>query len=452
MPSRDNPNPHDSHFETDEAHFPIRATIEAVLHGLALIVLAFLIWQAVHALRQRPDVYAAGDDVHASLVQWTTRQAPERAHVALDSVPTPPLRDWLAAFPGAGTQTSWEGVSLNPTAVTVEPVADPRHKVRIWVAAPNKSEVALGDELGGIDSLPVASGGAVVTVPAIQGKVRATVGGTTATTMLRDSLTIKSVLVIGVASWEAKFIAASLEEYGWKVDARFGLSPKSGDVVQNVTQGNIQIDTSRYAAIVVLDTLSSRYASQIADYVRKGGGLIAAGDAASMSAFSELLPARAGGLPSEERDFGLDSVVPRTALALSPLTQLKSNAVAIEKRRDSVAVAAQRVGRGRVLQVGYHDTWRWRMGGTENTLEPFRGWWSTMVSSIAYAPGHPVANTTPVEPTPMASLVSILGKPAHHVAPTGSFLDDPRLLPFLFGLLMVAFLAEWASRRLRGQP
>jgi len=92
------------------------------------------------------------------------------------------------------------------------------------------------------------------------------------------------------------------------------------------------------------------------------------------------------------------------------------------------------------------------MGGIEKSADPFRGWWSGMVSSIAYAPRHSIENSSPVEPTPMASLVSILGAPTSQKAPGGSILDDPRLLPVLFGVLMFAFLVQWASRRLRGQP
>lgn len=451
MPSRVNSSSRDDRFETEEHVFPVRAAIEAFLHVVAVVVLAFLIWEAVHVLRQRPAVYASGNSVRSSLVQWTTRQAPEKAHVALDSVPTPDLRDWIAAFPGAGTQMSWEGVSLRPSAVAVEPVPDPKHKVRIWAAAPAKSVVSIGDALGGIDSVTVDNGGAVITVPGVTGDVSATVNGTKATTVLRDSLTVKPVLVLGVASWEPKFILASLEEYGWKVDARFSISPKSGDVVQNVVPSAVQIDTSKYAAVIALDTSASRYAGQIADYVRKGGGFIAAGDAAAMGVFADLMPGKAG-TPTEPHDFTIDSATPRTALSLAPLTQLKSNAVPIEMRGRDVAVAARRVGNGRVLQVGYEDTWRWRMGGIEKTMDPYRNWWATMVSSIAYAPRHPIANSSPVEPTPMASLVSILGTPTSQKPPTGSFLDDPRLLPALFGLLMFAFLVEWASRRLRGQP
>jgi len=453
MPSRVNPTTSrsDERFETEETFFPVRATIEAVLHGVALVALAFLVWQAVHVLRQRPAVYAAGNSVRASLVRWTTRQAPEKAHVALDSVPTPDLRDWIAALPGAGTQMSWEGGSLRPSAVAVEPVPDPKHKVRIWVAAPAKSMVSLSDALGGIDSVDVETGGAVLTVPGVEGDVGATVNGTKATTVQRDSLTIKPVLVLGVASWEPKFIMASLEEYGWKVDSRFSISPKSGDVVQNVVPSAVQIDTSKYAAVIAVDSSAQRYAGQIAEYVRKGGGFIATGDAAALPAFAELMPGHPG-TASQEHDFDLDSVTPRTAISLAAISQLKPNAVPIEMRAHEVAVAARRVGQGRVLQVGYLDTWRWRMGGIEKSIDPYRNWWATMVSSIAYAPRHPIANSSPVEPTPMASLVSILGTPTSQKPPSGSFLDDPRLLPALFGLLMFAFLVEWGSRRLRGQP
>jgi hypothetical protein len=148
----------------------------------------------------------------------------------------------------------------------------------------------------------------------------------------------------------------------------------------------------------------------------------------------------------------IDSLAPRKMLQLAPLRQLKPTALAIESRGNDVAAAAWRVGQGRVLQVGYLDTWQWRLGGIGETVSPYRGWWSTMVSSIAFAPRYPRIAAASVEPTPMASLVSILGAPESKAKEEGSIMDDPRLLPFLFGLLMTTLLAEWASRRLRGRP
>jgi hypothetical protein len=56
-----------------------------------------------------------------------------------------------------------------------------------------------------------------------------------------------------------------------------------------------------------------------------------------------------------------------------------------------------------------------------------------------------------VEPTPVATLVATLGTPSRQAQARGTLLDDPRLLPILFALLMAMLFAEWTSRRLRGQ-
>jgi hypothetical protein len=441
-------------FETeDERSFPVRSTIEWILRAISIIVLVFLIWQAFHLLRQRPTGRAEGEAIEDALVRWSTRESPQQIHVAFDSVPSPEYRDWLAAFPAAGTQKSWEGATLQPSAVTVEPVADPKGSVRIWVAAPSGATVTVSDTLGIIDSVNVTTGGGVITAPNAEGLIRATVGGTSASAELRDSLKVKPVLVLGIASWEGKFIMASLEEHGWKVDARFQVTPiGKGVVVQGPPEP--KIDTANYAAVIVLDSSAAKYAGAITTYVRQGGGLIVTGYAAPLAAFSSLVPAGNVVVPDMlmEDVPESDSLAPRQVLQLAPLRQLKPTAIAIESRGNDVAAAAWRVGQGRVLQVGYLDTWQWRMGGKGETVTPYRTWWSTMVSSIAYAPRYPRTAANAVEPTPMASLVSILGAPESKAAEESSFLDDPRLLPFLFGLLMATLLAEWASRRLRGRP
>jgi hypothetical protein len=307
------------------------------------------------------------------------------------------------------------------------------------------------DTLSEIDSLRMRSGGAVVTAPHVDGTVRAIVGGTAATSLLRDSLTIKPVLVLGIVSWEGKFILASLEEHGWLVDAQFPLSPKTaGTVIQG--DPDLKIDTAHYGAVILLDTSSARYASQISDFVRQGGGVIATGDAAALPAFASLMPGVASGQLLSS-GFDTDTIHPRRAFAMRPITQLKPGAVAIEKRdNNQIAVAGRRIGTGRVLQVGYTDTWRWRMGGMENDpMHDYEAWWSSMVSSIAYAPRTPLSVSTSVEPTPMASLVATLGPAEVEQAPHPNPLDDPRLLPILFGIMMGAFFLEWASRRLRGR-
>lgn len=436
----------------------LRATVEWVLRGASLLLLGFLIWQAFHALGERPMGRAQGADVRSALVRWSTRESPGRAHVVFDSIaaPSPDVRDWLAALRGAATRTSWYGPELKPSAIAVNPVPDPTHPVRIWVAAPVANGVLVRDALGVIDSVTVrAGGGAVFTTSHVNGVVRAGTGDSdagAATAVLRDSLSIKPVLILAIASWEAKFILASLEEYGWKIDARLGLSP-AGDVVQGPP--SLRIDTAHYAAVIALDTSAAKYAERISSYVREGGGFIAAGDAAALPAFAMLLPGKTASA-LQDAPFEADSAHPRRSLALTPLTQLKPDAVIIETRDGkaggNTAVAARRIGTGRVLQVGYLDTWRWRMGGLDNPVSDYRAWWSTMVSSVAYAPRTAYPVTASVEPTPLATLIATLGPSVQLAAERGTFLNDPRLLPILFVVLMSMLFAEWSSRRLRGRP
>jgi hypothetical protein len=426
-----------------------RATLEWILRFAMLIALAFAIWQAVHALRQRPGARVAGGPsaVRTALARWSTVEAPNRGHVVLDSVPAADIRDWIAALPAAGTRTSWEGASLEPAAISVEPIVDPRSSVRVWVAAPSHSSLSISDSLGLIDSVAARANGSVVTVADINGIVRASVGGTTATAAQRDSVTVKPVLVIGVAGWEGKFVVASLEEHGWKAAARFGLAP-TGDVTQGASGANI--DTLHYSAVIAIDTAVAKYAAAITEFVRRGGGFIAAGDAAGLPQFAALLPATASAaLP--DAPFEADSVNPRRALALRPLVNLKPDAVLIEKLDANNAVAARRVGAGRVLQVGYLDTWRWRMGGFDDPLRAHRGWWSAMVSSVAYAPSTALAQNGVTDATPLSTLVSTLGPAAPQPPVRAGLANDPRLLIALFALILGALLIETASRRLRGK-
>jgi len=436
-----------------------RRTLERVLRGVSLVVLVLLIWQALHALRERPVSRAEGRAIPKALVRWSTSESPAQADVVFDSatVPQPEIRDWLAALRRTGTRTSWFAPALGASAIHVSPVPDPKRPVRVWVAAPGGSAVKLRDQLGVIDSTAVRAGaGVVFTTSHVNGVVQASLGdratGSAASAVLRDSVTVRPVLVLGIAGWQGKFVLASLQENGWTVDARFGLAP-TGDVRQGAT--TIRIDTARYSAVIAIDSSATKYARQIGAYVRNGGGFIAVGEAASLGAFASLLPGSAGA-PLERAPFEADSLHQRNALALAPIGSLKKGAVAVESRDVKegriVAVAAQRVGRGRVLQVGYLDDWQWRMGGLGEPATQHRDWWSRMVSSVAYAPSSPIASDASVEPTPVATLVATLGPPVNQATARVSILQDPRLLPLMFALLMTTLFAEWASRRLRGLP
>jgi len=98
-----------------------------------------------------------------------------------------------------------------------------------------------------------------------------------------------------------------------------------------------------------------------------------------------------------------------------------------------------------VLQVGYDDSWRWRMAGGPGSEAAHRDWWSRVVSSVAYAPV--TANTqSRTFDAPVASLFGKLGPP--RPAPVSSRgTVDPRLM---LALILLLLLVEWTSRRLRG--
>lgn len=427
------------------------------MRALAFVALGALLAYTIYARRQSPPARAAGGEVAEALVRWSTYEAPGRVHVTFDSAPSPDVRDWLAALNGAGTETTWGGAAPPPTAVTVEPVADPARPVRVWAAAPSGARIVLRDALGGLDSATAGRTGARIVLPNLEGPVRAMVASTggvaEASAALRDSLVLRPVLLLGQAGWEAKFVFAALEEHGWKVDARLAVAP-SGDVRQGPAA--VRVDTARYAAVIALDSVAGRYARQIIRYVQNGGGLLALGDGAALASLAPVLPAVVTGPPSLPGVF-TDSIAPRNALSLAPLGRVKEGALVLETRTgqagraDVIAAAAWRAGEGRVVQVGYHDSWRWRMNGpSDDPVRGHRAWWAALVSGVAYAPQVAQPVTQLLEPTPLASLVAALGRASPRPAAVAGVLDDPRLVPLLFGLLLAALFFEWASRRLRG--
>lgn len=427
----------------------LRIGLERTAHVAALVLIALLIGHALYAQRARPSLRAEGLEVGEALVRWSTSVNPRRIHAAIDSVPAPSVRDWLAALPGAGTEAGWDGETPAPSAVSVEPVADPRKPSRVWVATSPGARVHLSDGLGAVDSASVDGHGAVFVLPRLEGRIRATLDGQgLATNALRDSVSIKSALVVGMAGWEGKFVAAALEEHGWEVDARFAVAP-SGDVEQGPAR--IRLDTARYSFVVAMDSVIRRYADQLPRYVRRGGGLIVLGEASSVPGLGSLLPAR-WGIPTRPVDFRPETADdPRRSFALGDLYNLKPGAIALEMRDDDVAVAGWRVGDGRVIQVGYLDTWRWRMAGLDDdAVEGHRMWWAALASGVAYGPRFDRTVTEKAEPTPRATLVETIGTPAPAELEIASILDDPRLLPLLFGAAVGLLFLGWMSRRLRG--
>ncbi len=422
----------------------VRPRAEWLLRGLALLLLVWSLVQVVRSRGRGGIETSRSAELRSALARWSTVASPAQVHVRLDHPPPGVERDWLAALPGAGTSVAWSGPSLLPTAITTDPIADPAGGITVSVAAPPEARVVLRDTLGPLDSAQAGAAGVRFDVPKPRNTVDAVVGAVTARDAVHDSLGLHRLLVIGRAEWETKFAIAALEERGWTVDAHIVVSPKS-----DVRQGRItDIDTANYSAVLAIDTTAARYAPAIARYVREGGGLVLWAPAAKAPVLAALAPGLPGTLIPDDGRIPVDSV-PREALELTPITSLKPDAIVLERRGDDVALAARRVGPGRVVETGYVNSWRWRMAGGETAPEAHRTWLARLVASVAYATRHAVA-AAPTDVAPLATLVDRLGPATSGAITRRDARATERLLRWVFGIVCGALLLEWASRRLRG--
>jgi hypothetical protein len=252
---------------------------------------------------------------------------------------------------------------------------------------------------------------------------------------------VRSVVVIGRASWEGKFIVSALEELGWPVIARFVVAP-SVDVVEGAMPA---LDTAHVAAVIATDSIIGSQAGAVERFVRSGGGLILAGP----SSMSPSLRAIAPGLLGARTH---PAMQPTDTISLGstgfyPVASLGTGAVPVDRRPAGIALAARRVGAGRVLQVGYDDTWRWRMAGAPGSERAHREWWSRLVGSVAYVPSE-APRSDSSSAAPLARLVGRLGPAiSRPVAPVSRGPVDPRIL---IAIIMTLLIIEWGSRRLRG--
>jgi len=368
--------------------------------------------------------------------------------VVTDTALDPVHRDWLAAERASGRGVRWGGTPVPPVAVSVEPLADPAGGARVLVASAAGAKVRITDSLGVLDSAVALGGGTTLTVPRLVGGAHGTSGGQTAQGHLADSLVVRRIVVFGSPSWETKFVIAALEERGWQVDARMPLSPDTA-VMQGASG---RLDTARVAAVVALDASAARAARSIEAFVRQGGGVVLGPAAAADPAFARL---RAGmvGARQPAPMIEIRAGDPRRALPLVAIGRLVEGGVALERRDGAVAVAARRLAAGRVVQLGYDETWRWRMSGPDGSVEAHRAWWSSVAGSVAYRATVGLPPAVSPHDAPLARMVARLG-PSDSILTTdvvsGRGGAPRRPAWWLFGLGLAALVAEWGSRRLRG--
>lgn len=413
---------------------------------IALRICAFGVigWMFGQSLRPNAGVRverASGANVSTHLPSWTRQPSNVTLHAQLDAAPDAWIVDWLAALRHSGHVVTWSG-SPPAIAVAADAVAGPVASVHVAVAGPDGAVIHLRDDAGPLDSIRISTMGATVTTPGISGDLIATSGVQRATIRSPDTAHTRAVVVIGSAGWEGKFIATALEERGWPVIARFVVAPGVA-----VSQGApLPLDTSRVAAVIAVDTAVQSLASSLDAYVRSGGGLVIAGPASLSPALATL---RAGTSSARFTPTALPGdTVGLGATGFYPVASLAPGSIPLERRgpNGGIAVAARRIGAGRVIQVGYDDSWRWRMTGGPPAEAAHRVWWSRVVASVAYAPApRPRADEGAA---PVANLVARLG-PARPERPVSlaSRAVDQRIL---MAIALVLLLGEWASRRLRG--
>jgi hypothetical protein len=419
-----------------------RAALETLLRVVVLALLAWLLISALRVQRHGAIARATTATLAQQLAAWSTSESPSAAHVRIEHPPDGRQRDWLAAFAGAGTNVGWDGPSFLPTAISIEPRVDPARGTDVSIAAPENTVIALSDTLGVLDSARASRTGLRTYVPRVRGFVDARATPVVARAAVHDSVALRKLLLIGEAGWEAKFTLAALEERGWIVDAHIIVSPKS-----DVRQGKIaEIDTAHYAAVVAIDSTAARYTDRITTFVQQGGGLVLWSPAARAHGLAALAPgAGVASMITDDLDVPPDSA-PRSVLELAPITALREDAVVLERRGADVSLAARRIGRGRVLETGYTNSWRWRMAGGSDAPARHREWIAGLVATVAAGSYHEIA-AAPGNVAPLATLIDKLGSPT---AASAASLDPAILARWMFGVICAALLLEWASRRIRG--
>lgn len=398
--------------------------------------------------------------VRQSLVNGASNRNSLRAvHVLASQVPSDAGRALLSAASVVGVPVSWTDSTKNgAVAIEARALIDPRGGYALRVAAPNGTAVAIRDSLGLIDTVRASGGGGSVVVGRLAGSVSASSGSSRANTVAPTPQTIRRVLLFAEPGWEAKFTTAALEERGWIVEARYAIGKNVA-----VTQGApVAPDTSRYAAVIALDSSAAPQGAAIRRYALSGGGVIIAGAATTLREFGNMLPGRVGerqpGVPG-----ALETDTPLSGLGWRPITPDSDAAIVARSPRKTNAatasIVARRFGAGRVIESAYDGVWEWRMAGPDGSLDAHRQWWSTLVSSVAYAPeqvrdssGEPIGDSrdAPGSVAPYADARARLGKSSPMPVVEARTDGGTRWELVLMLVTVVALVAEWSSRRLRG--
>jgi hypothetical protein len=419
----------------------MRTRVERILRVVA--ALALIGW-VLNALRPEPArrAIAAGQQLAAALDRWTRADPARTLHVRLDTVPDAAHSAWLAALRAAGAHVSWSSSAIPATAVTAFRSPSPSGDVVVMSATTGDGDPVLSDDLGPIDTLSGVRLTHVSRIPDSEGTLVLTSHGQAARAHVDTAVRRSQVLVVGTPGWESKFVIAALEERGWLVDSRLRISP---DHV--VTQGSrAALDTSRWSAVVLLDSAAAAATPNVERFAREGGGVVLVADANRAGNVASLLSWRAAAREVAPLGTAAGDTLWRGMSRIPLEARANPGAITIESRAARGMILVRRHYGGRVAAVGYDNTWRWRMAGGDNSVAEHSAWWSRIVASVA-ARSTPRASSGSA---PLASLHDRLGAPS----PAPNALADvaaSHVLPHILGALLVgALFAEWVLRRKRG--
>ena len=433
-----------------------------VLHVTGLLCMLLLAWRLfMPRAPEHTAVQVGANGVLDVPVPQLLRAQSDSVRVSMLAPPDARTRALLRAMRGSGRRLSLSAPAmLSPIAVAVEEEWRASGGTRVQVASRGRALLAISDAAGLVDSLSVDSAGIRTRSGPVQGALHVDARATHAASasLTAGAPEVARVLVAGGVSWESRFVIAALEEAGWPVDASIVLSPKV-----TVSQGASRTPSRRrHAIVVVLPGAPSSVTAALPEFVRAGGGVVIVGDAARLASLAAIRAGAPGATIAGKAGAEV-SDAPRHGLDLVPIVTLAAGSVVLEVRDGRTATAARRVGAGRVVQVGYDNSWLWRMAGDDDAPVAHRRWWTSVLSGVVplAAPVHrgaADAEHDTLDAAPLAALARDLGLPQVRVELTRAVEGRTRTATMLEWLdvrwlllaIVLSLVASWTLRRWRG--
>jgi hypothetical protein len=390
----------------------------------------------------------------SSLVDAITRGTLLPSQLLLRVVPNDTMRALLHAARDAGVPFGWSvdaGVSLPALGVAAQGVPAPVGRTMVRASAGNAPWLTLHDDIGWVDSVNAPRDDVIWTLPSSIGSWCVQSAAARACARSAVSSRRPRVRVYGAPGWELQFTLRALEDAGFGVEGQVSIAPR----VRVRVGAREPLDTSRYAAVVALDSTSWPDAAAIARFVREGGGLIVLAEAANNAprAFPVVAPL---GPERPAVPGALRSAATLDGLPLQPPRVVSDEAVVFERSArpgQPPLLLARRFGAGRVVQAGVRDLWLWRMTGGDDAPAAHRAWWERQLiraMGAAATPDDP-ARWFGGEAAPLADLHARLGPPSPLEPPTTADTTPPaRPSPWWLVVSVVALVTEWWLRRRRG--